>query len=255
MKIIILVAYLSCILLSFKKDRTGLNESISSSNVAVNASSRSLTNSGDHNGTVSDIDGNTYKTVQIGTQLWMAENLRTTKYQNGTPIPNVTDNAKWKKLTTGAWCYYNNDAANNTLYGKLYNWYAVKNTNRLCPKGWHVPTNAEWNKLLKFLEPSADTTLCCNNQAGNKMKTKGIQYWQSPNQKATNSSGFSGLPGGARNLNGSTFNYMGQTGYWWSETETITKSGYGRFLFYLNGTLTRFNGVKSDGFCVRCLKD
>lgn len=206
-------------------------------------------------GSVSDVEGNFYKTIQIGTQVWMAENLRTTKYNNGTPIPNVMDSVKWGKLNTGAWCYYNNDAANNNLYGKLYNWYAVINSNQLCPKGWHVPSDAEWTILMKYLDPTADETLCCNNKAGEKMKTTGEQYWKMSNKKVTNSSGFSGMPGGARNLDANSFNYLGQTGYWWSTTETNIKTIYGRFLYFLNNALTKYSGEKTDGFCVRCLQD
>jgi uncharacterized protein (TIGR02145 family) len=206
-------------------------------------------------GIMNDNDGHTYKTIQIGAQTWMAENLRTTKYRNGTSLVNITDSVAWKDTKEGAWCYYNNDLGNDTLYGKLYNWYAVIDSGGLCPSGWHVPTDAEWNVLAKQVDPSADTTLCCNNAAGGSMKSTGTQYWESPNRNATNSSGFSGLPGGSRSLTSTSFTYFEQTGYWWSSTETIIKTGQARFLFYFDGALTRFNADKSNGFSVRCLKD
>ena len=196
--------------------------------------------------TVTDVEGNVYNTVQIGTQTWMAENLRVSKYRNGTDISNVLGNTYWANNTAGAWSYYNNDVANNLIYGKLYNWYAVANTNNLCPTGWHVPTDAEWTTLTTFLGGEA--------VAGGKMKSTGTQYWQTPNTDATNSSGFAGLPGGYRSFNGSFFN-VGLTGYWWSSTESNTNFAWFRDLSYNYGDLTRTNYVKTFGFSVRCLRD
>ncbi|MBL0286085.1 MAG: fibrobacter succinogenes major paralogous domain-containing protein [Bacteroidetes bacterium] len=147
-------------------------------------------------GTVTDIDGNVYNTVTIGAQCWMMENLKTTKYNDGTAIPNVTSNTEWGALNTGAWCYYSNDANNNNTYGKLYNWYSV-NTGRLAPNGWHVPTDIEWLELRDYLGGS--------QQAGGKMKSISI-LWSPPNVGADNSSGFTALPSGFRNSsNGSRF--------------------------------------------------
>jgi uncharacterized protein (TIGR02145 family) len=205
-------------------------------------------------GSVTDVDGNTYKTIQIGTQVWMAENLRTTKYRNNTPITNITDNTQWQNNTTGAWSYYNNNATNNTPYGKLYNWYAVANTNGICPTGWHIPTDAEWNKLTKFLDPTADTTQCCSNTAGGKMKSTGTQYWLSLNTDATNSSGFSGLPGGGR-ADGGTFFAIGNDGYWWSSEDGDAVNAWVRGLYSTSGRVERFTLNKTFGLSVRCVRD
>jgi uncharacterized protein (TIGR02145 family) len=199
---------------------------------------------------VSDIDGNTYKTVQIGTQVWMAENLKTTKYNDGTMIPNITDNTQWENLTTGAWCYYGNNAVNNAKYGKLYNWYAVSPTTtgnkNVCPTGWHVPTDAEWTVLTDYLGGES--------VAGGKLKEVGTTNWNSPNTEVTNTSLFTGLPGGGRNYNGGC-NYVGDFGGWWSSSEDSTDNAWGRFLDSDGGSAGRGNVNKEDGFSVRCLRD
>ena len=141
-----------------------------------------------------DIEGNVYSVVQIGTQLWMSENLKTMKYNDDTDIPLEIDNIAWVGLTTGAYCWYQNDeAANKDIYGALYNWYAVE-TGNLCPDGWHIPTDAEWSALGSFLGG--------NSIAGGKMKATGTEYWSAPNTDATNESGFAGLPGGNREGSG-----------------------------------------------------
>lgn len=195
---------------------------------------------------VTDIDGNEYATIQIGTQVWMAENLRTSKYCNGDPIPNVTDYTQWANLTTGAWSHYNNDSQYENPYGKLYNWYAVADSRNICPCDWHVPTDAEYTLLTDYLGGQA--------LAGGKMKSTGTQYWSSPNTGATNESGFSGLPGGYRNIGG-TFYYFGNLGSWWSSTEGGTNSAWDRYLYFSNGNVYRNNASKGDGFSVRCLRD
>ncbi len=168
---------------------------------------------------VTDIDGNNYNSVIIGTQEWMKENLNVSKYSDGTIIPQVTDTAAWANLTTGAWCYYNNDPANGVIYGKLYNWYAVAGIHdndpntpnkTLAPSGWHIPTYSEWSSLVTFLGGESI--------AGGKMKTTGTSLWQSPNTAATNESGFSGLPGSFRN-NGGAYNWIQLFGNWWSASE------------------------------------
>jgi uncharacterized protein (TIGR02145 family) len=197
-------------------------------------------------GEVKDIEGNTYKTIKIGSQTWMAENLRTTKYRNNTPITNITDNTQWQNNTTGTWSYYNNDATYNSPYGKLYNWYAVVNSNGICPAGWHVPTDAEWTTLTTFLGGQS--------VRGGKMKSVGTQYWISPNTGATNTSGWSGLPGGNRRGNG-LFNGIGDYGDWWSSTEVSTDGAWSRSLLYLNGFVFRNYYNKTFGFSVRCLRD
>jgi uncharacterized protein (TIGR02145 family) len=205
-------------------------------------------------GSITDQDGNTYATIVIGTQEWMAENLRTTTFANGDPIPNVTSATQWQNLTTGAWVHYNNDSQYENPYGKLYNWYTVADPRNVCPTGWHVPTDAEWSSFINYLDPNADGGNNIPNTAGGKMKSTGTQYWQSPNTDATNESGFSGLPGGYRFGNGA-FSSIGSNGGWWSSTEGIANGAWGRSLSYGNGSVARGNDNKRDGFSVRCLRD
>jgi uncharacterized protein (TIGR02145 family) len=191
--------------------------------------------------------------VVIGTQTWKIKNLDVTTYSDGTAIPEVTNATAWAGLTTGAWCYYNNITANGTTYGKLYNWYAVAgihdtdpNTPNkiLAPTGYHIPSNAEWTTLTTYL--GGETV------AGGKMKATTL--WRSSNTGATNSSGFTGLPGGDRN-SGGTFNVIGDNGYWWSSTEDNTTKAWNRYLYY-NDVITRsYNFNKTAGFSVRCLRD
>jgi uncharacterized protein (TIGR02145 family) len=198
-------------------------------------------------GGVSDVDGNNYSTVIIGSQEWMAENLRTTSYANGDPIPNVIDGTQWANLNTGAWVHYNNDSQYENPYCKLYNWYTVNDSRNVCPAGWHVPSYPEWTVLSDYLGGES--------VSGGKMKSTGTQYWQSPNQGATNESGFSGLPGGFResDING-TFNSILYVGYWWSSTEGTANYAWGRGMFYFNGNLTGNNSyTKTSGYSIRCL--
>jgi uncharacterized protein (TIGR02145 family) len=204
-------------------------------------------------GEVKDIDDNIYRTIKIGNQTWMAENLRTTKYRNGKSIASIIDDAKWEKNETGAWCYYENDESNNNPYGKLYNWYAVANNNKICPIGWHVPTDAEWTTLINYLDPEANGGNE-DNIAGGKMKRAGRQYWNSPNEGATNSSGFSGVPGGSRYYNGPS-NGMGEYGVWWSSTEYSSSNVWTRQLYNYEVNVSRPNFSKSAGFSVRCVRD
>jgi len=193
-------------------------------------------------------DGYTYPSIVLGNgQEWMSENLRTTTYANGNPIPNVTDNTQWENLTTGAWSHYNNDSQYENPYGKLYNWYTVDDPRNVCPTGWHVPTDAEWTILSDYLGGE--------NVAGGKMKSTGTQYWLSPNTDATNESGFSGLPGGYRYYNG-TFDGIGDHGFWWSSTEDATYYAWDRYLYYNDGNVAWLGSFsKENGFSVRCLRD
>ena len=183
-----------------------------------------------------------YPSVLIGAQYWMEKNLEVTTYRNGDPIPYVTDATAWAALTTGAWCYYNNDPSN----GKLYNWYAVNDPRGLAPTGWHVPTDDEWTTLSNTLGGDA--------VAGGKMKVAGTTRWTTPNTGATNESGFAGLPGGFRVFNGTFFD-VGYNGYWWSSTETNTTYAWSRNLYYLSGSFNRYSTNKNYGFSVRCLRD
>lgn len=202
---------------------------------------------------MTDQEGNVYKTIVIDTQEWMAENLKTSIYRNGESIANVTNNSQWAGLSTGAWCYYN-DSQYECPYGKLYNWHAVADPRNVCPTGWHVPTDVEWSVLINYLDPNADGGLNANNTAGGKMKSIGTQYWLIPNQDATNESGFSGLPGGNRDDDGTVYNF-GDYGYWWSSTESDTYNAWNRGLNYYNGDVYYYFNSKKDGFSVRCLKD
>jgi uncharacterized protein (TIGR02145 family) len=194
-----------------------------------------------------NFNGYTYTSIVLGNgQEWMAENLRTTSYANGDPIQNVTDGTQWSNLTTGAWAHYNNDNQYENPYGKLYNWYTVADPRNVCPTGWHVPTDAEYTLLTDYLGGGA--------AAGGKMKSTGTQYWLSPNTDATNESGFSGLPGGYRDSNG-TFGGVGDYGYWWSSAEDATDGAWNRDLEYGDGDVGRNNVNKVVGFSVRCLRD
>lgn len=195
-------------------------------------------------GSVTDIDGNVYATVLIGEQWWMAENLKTTRFADLTEIPNVTDGAAWILLDIPAWCNYENSAANDFTYGKLYNWFTVADPSNLCPTGWHVPTDAEWTILTDYLGG--------HSVAGGKMKS--TSGWEAPNTGATNESGFSGLPRGFRNTNGG-FDSVGYYGYWWSSSESSTTSAWYRSLFYNDDLAFRTFNNKQNGFTVRCVQD
>ena len=190
--------------------------------------------------TVKDDEGNEYDIVSIGAHCWMAENLRVSA-----GIPEETDGTQWGSLTSPAWCYYDNNSSNGAIYGKLYNWYAV-NTGNLCPSGWHIPTHDEWQDLIDVL--GGDAT------AGGAMKdTTG---WTMPNTGATNSSGFTALPGGSRNLSGS-FVSMGDYGVFWSSSENSSDQtqAWGRELAYNNSAVSISNSIKARGYSCRCVKD
>ncbi len=186
-----------------------------------------------------------YKWTKIGTQTWMAENLKVTKYNDGIAIPNVTDATAWSELTTGALCDYENTPSNSETYGKLYNWYAV-NTGKLCPTGWHLPSDAEWTELTDYLGGTSD--------AGGKLKETGTTHWNSPNTSATNETGFTALPGGYRNNDGSFYS-IGSRGYWWSATKLGANDAWYRRMFYNSSIVDRYYDDKGAGFSVRCLKD
>jgi uncharacterized protein (TIGR02145 family) len=194
--------------------------------------------------------------VNIGTQIWSTKNLDVARYRNGDPIPQVADPTQWANLTTGAWCWYNNDSATYAAtYGRLYNWYAVNDPRGLAPQGWRIPTEGDWNRLVKFIDSGADTT--CQNCAqstiaGGAMKS--TTGWNAPNTGATNSSGFSGRPGGGRYFDG-TFDYVGVNGIWWSAGEFGAPSAWYRDLYNLSADLARYNGSKTNGFSVRVVRD
>ncbi len=195
---------------------------------------------------VTDIDGNFYESVIIGSQEWTAENLKTTKYSDGSLIPEVTDGTQWSNLSTDARVFYNNDIANNAIYGILYNWYAVSDSRNVCPNGWRVPTSEDWDTLTNFLGGLP--------VAGGKMKDVGTNLWQSPNQNASNSSGFTGLPGGFRNYDG-TFFSNGQSAYFYSSSLDQLGNAKFRGLFYGSESVDNGAEFKTYGYSVRCLKD
>jgi uncharacterized protein (TIGR02145 family) len=210
--------------------------------------------------TVSDVDGNNYNTVQIGNQCWTQSNLKVSKYRNGDNIPTGLNNSAWESTTVGAYAIYDNNFVNDGLYGKLYNHYAVMDNRGLCPTGWHVPTDGEWNVMVKYLDPNADTV--CSNCwqsyiAGGVLKSTAIQPtpggWNSTNAGATNSSGFTAGPGGLR-FHGGAFQHVGLDGYWWSSSHSVSRA-WSRDLRYDNVNIARYNNARYFGFSVRCLRD
>jgi uncharacterized protein (TIGR02145 family) len=193
-------------------------------------------------GSVSDLDGNIYKTIQVGSQTWMAENLKTTKFNDNTSVPFVTEVTIWSALSSPGYTWYNNDSI---VYGALYNWYSV-NTGKLCPTGWHVPSDEEWTGLTSYLGG--------DNVAGDKIKEKGTLHWITPNTGATNESGLTGLPGGYRTYIGS-FGNIKKIGYWWSSTSFSSVDAYYRFISSDYELVVRSNSNQKGGFSVRCLKN
>ncbi|MFU8844366.1 MAG: fibrobacter succinogenes major paralogous domain-containing protein [Bacteroidales bacterium] len=199
----------------------------------------------DETGPVTDSDGNVYNTLKIGSQIWMAENLKTTKYNDGTDIPFVTENDGWANLTSAAYTWYTNSQEDyGNTFGALYNGYAIA-SGKLCPEGWHVPTDGEWKILTDFIGGE--------QVAGGKLKEPGTDYWLSPNAEATNETGFTALPGGFRE-NGS-FNFIRRHGYWWTSTEASAYTSWSRELKYDTGEMKRFGRSKKSGLSVRCIKD
>jgi uncharacterized protein (TIGR02145 family) len=199
--------------------------------------------------TVTDIDGNVYHTVTIGTQVWMVENLKTTKFNDGTDIPLVNEDLEWEILTTPGYCWYSNNASvyKNT-YGALYNWYAI-NSGKLAPVGWHIPTDAEWSTLTDYLGGI--------EVAGKMLKEAGTGHWASPNTEAINSVGFTALPGGTRELTGfgADFGGLGYFGHWWSSTEFTSTEAWTRMVDYIDIKVFRINSIMANGYSVRCIKD
>ena len=200
---------------------------------------------------ITDIDGNKYKTIYIGSQQWMGENLKTTKYNDGTKISNIIDNTEWSESKNAAWSYYNNDTLNNKKYGKLYNWNTVnKLTNgdkNVCPIGWHIPTLKEWDILVDYLGGEAI--------AGGKMKEQDTVNWVSPNTGASNISLFTALPGGSRGSLGLFYNGIGLGCNWWSSTEYDKSVAGSCFLYHKQSNIEIGMCVKDAGLSIRCLKD
>jgi uncharacterized protein (TIGR02145 family) len=194
--------------------------------------------------TLTDADGNAYTTVTIGTQVWMAENLKTTKYNNGSAIPNVTDGPTWWNLTTHAYCWYDNNISYKTPYGALYNWFTVEKGN-LCPAGWHVPTTDDWEVLSDFLGGELI--------AGGKLKEAGTTHWISPNTGATNETGFTAVPGGMHDWN--KCRNMGELGLYWSATGDVGESTDCYNMLNTTAWLQSASQNKKIGYSVRCIKN
>ncbi|MDZ7633121.1 MAG: fibrobacter succinogenes major paralogous domain-containing protein [Bacteroidales bacterium] len=197
---------------------------------------------------IKDGDGNVYTSITVGTQIWLVENLKTTKYNDGGSIPLVIDDPAWENLATPGYCWYeNNETSNKSTYGALYNWYAVT-TGKLCPTGWHVPTDDEWTTLITQLGGEAE--------ASGKLREAGTAHWNSPNTDADNSSKFTALPGGFRQLSGNYVN-KGEFGVWWSATEDnlSSDSAWERYLVYDYNNAYRGSDLKNLGFSVRCIKN
>ena len=198
---------------------------------------------------VLDIDKNYYKVVEIGNQIWMAEDLKTTKYNDGTDITNITDKTAWVADKTGAYCWYDNSVSYKATYGALYNWFVVEAAiggKNMCPTGWHVPTDDEWRTLITYLGSE--------NVAGGKLKETGTVHWYYPNEGATNETGFTALPGGNRDPGG-FFLYMGNNVWYWSSTEYSTTRARGWSLSYSQSDMGSSVYDKPFGFSVRCLRD
>jgi uncharacterized protein (TIGR02145 family) len=198
-------------------------------------------------GSITDKDGNVYTSVTIGTQVWMVENLKTTKYNDGISIPIITDVSGWSNLITPAYGWYDNDASTyKTTYGALYNWYAV-NTGKLCPTGWRVPTDAEWTTLTDYFGGESE--------AGDKLKEGGTTHWEAPNDGATNESGFTALPGGTGGLG--SYNAIGTVAYLWSSTVSQYDDTYAwhREMYNDRHSAEKWSLPKHTAHSVRCLKD
>jgi uncharacterized protein (TIGR02145 family) len=196
---------------------------------------------------VTDIDGNAYSTVTIGSQCWLGENLKVTRYRDGSAITEVTDDLAWKDLTTEAMCSYNNDPENDATYGKLYNWFVVNDPRGICPDGWRVPADSDFRILMEYLDPDDEF-------AGGRMKEAGTEHWLAPNEGANNSSGFTGLPGGMRFREGQ-FDHLGLRGLFWSNREDGNFEGYFMTLTYDTPVAHRTHIFKQSGFSCRCIKE
>ncbi len=198
---------------------------------------------------MADIDGNTYHSVTIGTQVWMLENLKVTKYNNGNAISGVTDPTAWSGLTSGAYSSYSNNATNKATYGNLYNWYAVTDYRGIAPKGWHVPTEAEWTTLISYLQGAS--------LAGDLLKATGNTNWIGTYTGASNTSGFTALPGGYIALQNNVYGFygIGTNGQWWSVTEADSGNAWKMSLTNTSAQAISDSGAKQRGLSVRCIKD
>lgn len=212
---------------------------------------------------VEDKDGNYYKTIILGEQEWMAENLRTTRYRNGDPIPNLTNNPEWQNTLSGAWSYYNNESDYGAVYGNLYNWFTTIDDRGVCPAGWEVPTVDDWVLLETYLGLDEEEVWQVygrgeDDNIGGRMKESASGLWHAPNVGANNASGFSALPGGMRLDNG-TFSGIGKNGLWWSSTirntqELMPNRIWIRHLLHHKAYINVFSTYKQSGLSIRCVR-
>ena len=206
-----------------------------------------------------DIDGNVYKTIKLGKQVWMAENLKVTHYRDGTPIHRETDDSVWDALSTGAYCEYENDLSNVPTYGRLYNWYAVDDVHGLAPEGWHVPTDEEWKELEMYLgmsETEVDSIGSRGTNEGCKLAGNADLWYDSllVSDPAFGTSGFTALPGGYRNYYG-YYDNMTYLAKFWSSSESSSAYAWYRYLYYYYTDVFRYYSSKRYGFSVRCVRD
>lgn len=199
-----------------------------------------------HSQTMKDADGNIYMSVNIGKQIWMSENLKTTRYNDGKPIQLVADDNAWKGLKTAAYCWYKDDIKNKDVFGALYNWYAV-NSKKLCPVGWHVPTDGEWEAMIESIGGLST--------AGDKLKEKGTTHWENYLSQATNDYDFTALPGGMRYFTGDFPIFGNSYAIWWTSTEFSEYQAVCRGLHDSSSMAFKASDNKRSGFSVRCIKD
>jgi len=210
--------------------------------------------------TVTDIDGNVYQTVQIGNQIWMAENLKVTHYRNGDPISHLTDNNDWRTASSGAYCAYNNDPDKAEIYGFLYNWYAVEDSRGLAPEGWRIPTDNDIKQLEIFLgmsESQANSTGWRGTNEGSKLAGDSDLWFSGELEDNSNfgSSGFNFLPSGERSSSNGSFVYLRSYGRFWASTQYSDTQAWTRQFLNTHADLSRYNRIKRNGFSVRCVKD
>jgi uncharacterized protein (TIGR02145 family) len=196
---------------------------------------------------VTDINGNVYPTVKIGNQIWMKENLKVTKLNDGTAIPEVINNTTWAQTNSPGYCWYENDKPTyGNTYGAFYNWYTVE-TGKLCPTGWHVPTEAEWDTLIAFAGGAAT--------GGKALKEVGNTHWSCEMHNGTNSTGFTALPSGRRHYLSGSFDFVGQTTSFWTVTSINESNAFGKTIYCETHDVPGYNANKHEGMPVRCLKD
>lgn len=214
---------------------------------------------GPETGAIMDIEGNVYITVKIGDQWWMAENLRTGTYRDGTAIPNLQDDTEWLSAGVGAWVHYENDNSLAGIFGNLYNWHAVADARGLCPDGWRVPSDADWRAMEMHLGMTGETSLLLGHRGteeGGMLKEEGVHYWNIPNAGATNVTGFTALPAGSRQVEPFVFfDFLGDDADYWASTSESGNKAFSRGLNFKTAGIFRNISDKRIGFSVRCIEE